>query len=89
MPRARRVAAAAALPVLLTLTACVPEPEIIVRTVEVVCPPRPPEALPCPVAMEGDTLGATIETLRRRVECMDERVKAWEDGWAGCQVVSP
>jgi len=73
----------------LALTACTPKPEIIVRTVSVVCPRRAPEPLPCPVATEGDTLGATIETLRRQVECMDRRVEAWEDGHAACSVVSP
>ena len=85
MPGRRYVGAVAALSVLALSGCATTTPDVIVRTVETVCPARAPEPLPCPMEMEGDTLGATIETLRRRGECLDGRVAAWETTYATCR----
>ena len=88
MPRRRHVGALAALPVLfaVALTGCATfgDPDVFVRTKTLVCPSLPPESLLCPVVTDGDTLGATIETLRRRGECLDDRVKTWEASYTTC-----
>lgn len=80
----RHLEAIAALSVL-ALSGCVPTtPDVIVRTQTLVCPASPPEPLPCPAVVEGDTLGATIETLRERGECLAGRVETWETLYASC-----
>ena len=87
MPRRRHLGAAAALPLLAALSGCTAlfsEPDVLVRTREVACPPRPPETRPCPALREGDTLGAQIETLRRRAECLESRDEAWHGAWSDC-----
>ena len=85
MSRRIYVVAAPALP-LLALTGCAaaPEPDVIVRSVEVVCPSAPPARLHCPPAVEGETLGVTLETLRHQAQCLGERVEAWEEAWEVC-----
>ena len=84
MPGRRHVGAFAALPIL-ALSGCVPPPEVVVRTQTLVCPASRPAALPCPVEVEGDTLGAVVETLRERGACLQDGLDAWEAVYAACR----